>query len=97
MDGGSVVVDLLFRYSHCLWRFLVWSLFWYASLYVLSSFAIILMRKRAGCFAFIVLWVSCYCKCPLALPHSTVGQFVTVIFPDHTDFLYIIQATQSCY
>ena len=85
-----MVVLLLLIYclctSHCLWRFYVWSLFWYALLYVLSSFEIILTRKRAGCFAFIVLWVSCYCKSPLALPHSAFGQFVIVIFPDRTDF-----------
>ena len=28
---------------------------------------------RAGCFAFIVFWMSCYCKCPVALPHGAVG------------------------
>ena len=41
--------------------------------YVLSSFAIILTRKRAGCFAFIVFQMSCYCKCSVALPHGAVG------------------------
>ena len=53
---------------------LCWSLFWYALLYVLSSFAIILMRMRElVCFAFIVFWMSCYCNCPVALPHCAVG------------------------
>ena len=28
----------------------------------------ILSIERAGCFAFIVFWMSCYCKCPTALP-----------------------------
>ena len=28
---------------------------------------------RAGCLAFIVFWMSCYCKCPVALPHCAVG------------------------
>ena len=30
-------------------------------------------EERAGCFVFIVFWVSCYCKCPVALPHGDVG------------------------
>ena len=44
-------------------------------LYVLSSFAIILTKKRerAGCFALIVSWMSCYCKCHVALPYGAVG------------------------
>ena len=31
-------------------------------------------EERAGCFAFIVSWVSCLCKCPVALPHGAVGE-----------------------
>ena len=46
---------------------LCWSLFWYALLYVLSSFAIILTRKKE------LVALSCYCKCPVALPHRAVG------------------------
>ena len=30
-------------------------------------------RERAGCFAFTVLLMSCYCNCSLTLPHSAVG------------------------
>ena len=30
-------------------------------------------EERAGCFGFIVFWMSCYCKCPIALPHGAVG------------------------
>ena len=30
-------------------------------------------KERAGCFAFIVFGMSCYCKCPVALPHGAVG------------------------
>ena len=53
---------------------LCWSLFRYALLYVLSSFAIFLTRKKEpGCFTFIVFLMSCYCKCPVALPHGAVG------------------------
>ena len=29
--------------------------------------------ERAGWFAFIVFWMSCYCKCPVALRHDAVG------------------------
>ena len=29
-------------------------------------------KERAGCFAFIVFLMSCYCKCPVALPHGAV-------------------------
>ena len=68
-----------------------WSLFWYALLCVLSSYAIILMRKRElvtflllsfGClFTVNVLW--------LFLMVPWVGlQFMIVVFPDHTHLLY---------
>ena len=30
-------------------------------------------EERAGCFAFIVLRRSCYCKCSVNLPHRAVG------------------------
>ena len=30
-------------------------------------------EERSGCFAFIVFWMSCYCKCPVALPLCAVG------------------------
>ena len=35
--------------------------------------------------------MSCYCKCPVALPHGAVFglQFVIVAFPDHTHFLFV--------
>ena len=47
-------------------------------------------EDRAGCFAFIVFWMSCNCKCPGALPHGALGclQFVIVVFPDHTHLLF---------
>ena len=32
----------------------------------------------AGCFAFIVLQMSCYCKCSVDLPHGAVGQVVGI-------------------
>ena len=49
------------------------ALFCYALICVLSSFAIVLKRERAGCFAFIVFWMSCYCKCHVALPRGDMG------------------------
>ena len=30
-------------------------------------------KERAGYFAFIVFWISCYSKCPVALPYGAVG------------------------
>ena len=30
-------------------------------------------EERAGCFAFIALLVSCYCKYSVTLPHGAVG------------------------
>ena len=38
-----------------------------------SSFAIILMTKRAGCFSLIVFLVSCDCWCSVNLPHDAMG------------------------
>ena len=50
------------------------SLFCYALLCVLSSFANHLEEEeRTGCFAFTVLRISCYCKCHMALPDGAVG------------------------
>ena len=43
-----------------------------ALLCILSSFAVILKMKRE-LIAFIVLQMSCYCKCSVALPHFAVG------------------------
>ena len=30
-------------------------------------------EEKVGCFAFIVLQMSCYCKCYVALPHGAMG------------------------
>ena len=50
------------------------SLFWYALLCVCSSFAIILKRKTEPvALLFIVLRMSCYCNCSVALPHGALG------------------------
>ena len=31
-------------------------------------------EERAGYIAFIVFWMSCYCKCSVAQPHGAVGR-----------------------
>ena len=70
---------------------LCWSLFWYALLYVLSSFAIILTRKREldaclvlsfECLVIVnVLW--------LFVAVQWLGlQIVNVVFPDQTHLLF---------
>ena len=30
-------------------------------------------EEWAGCFAFIVFWMSCFCKCSVTLPRAAVG------------------------
>ena len=42
------------------------------SFLVLQSFWRGRERACACCFAFVVFQMSCYCKCPVALPHGVV-------------------------
>ena len=50
------------------------SLLWYALLSALPSFYNHLEEEeRAGSLAFIVLRISCYCKCSVTLPRDVVG------------------------
>ena len=44
----------------------------------------------AGCFAFIILRMSCYCKCSVTLPHGAVGWSLVCDcgIPDHTHLLF---------
>ena len=69
---------MLSKFLVCSFRFVCRgsALFCYALLCVLSSFAIILNRKRerAGCCAFIVLRMYCYCKFSVTLPHGVMGR-----------------------
>ena len=75
--------------NFCTWV-LCWSLVWYTLLLVLSSFAIILKRKRElvallllffGCLVTVnVLWLF------LMVPWAGL-QCVIVVYPDHTYFL----------
>ena len=65
------------------------SMFCCTLLYVHSSFAIILMGKRAGCFALFVFLVSDDgCMALLRVPWVCL-RFVIVVFPDHTHLLFI--------
>ena len=53
---------------------LCWSLFYYASICVLSIFFEHLdQEENDSCFALIVFLVSCDCKCSVPLPHDAVG------------------------
>ena len=71
------------------------SLFWYALLCILSSFAIILKRKRE----LVALLLSYRCLVTvnvlwLFLTVQWVGlQCVIVVFPDHAHFFYCIQGS----
>ena len=38
-----------------------------------SGFAIVLTKKRAGCFASIVFLMSCFCQCSVALCHGAMS------------------------
>ena len=55
---------------------LCWFLFCFGMHYVLSfcSFAIILTRKRELVDLLLLsFWMSCFCKCQVALPHGAMG------------------------
>ena len=52
---------------------LCWSLLWYALRFVLSSFAILTRKRELVDLLLLSFWMSCYCKCPGALPHGAVG------------------------
>ena len=74
-------------FAGVLWR----SLFWYALLYALSSFAIILTRKRE-LVALLLLSFGCLVTVNVIQLHLTVTwdglKFVSVVFSDHTHLLF---------
>ena len=39
----------------------------------ITSGSALFVNKNSGCFAFIVFWMSCYCKCSVALPQDAMG------------------------
>ena len=53
--------------------FCVGSLFYGVALRVLSSLAIILLRKRAGCFTLTVFLLLYGCQCSVPLPPCAIG------------------------
>ena len=83
----SVVVDLLFYVPPLVEGGLCWSLFWYSLLCVLSSFVVILMRKRE-LTALLLLSIGFFVTVNvlrLFLAVQWVGlQCVVVAFADHT-------------
>ena len=87
--GGSVVVDLLFNALPIVCGSLCLPLFCYALLYVHSSFATILKRKRK----LVALLLLSY-RCSVTLQ---VLQHVIVVFPDqtHIQFGYFLVARQN--
>ena len=75
----------------CVWA-LCWNAFWYALLYVLSSFAVILTRKRE-LVALLLLSVGCQVTVNVLWFFLTVPwvglQCVIVVIPGHTHFFQI--------
>ena len=72
---SKAVVLLLLLYCFMFLLLFYGVLCWYALLCVLSSFAIILTRRNAGCFALIVFLLSCCCLCSVALPNCTMSWY----------------------
>ena len=67
------------------------SMFCRTLLYVLSSFAIILIREeRAGCFASLVFLVSCGCCVVLLRDVMGLSAVCDEVFPDHTYLLFLL-------
>ena len=95
-----LLFDLFLMYLPLFVRVLCWSLFWYAFLYVLSSFAIILTRKRE-LFDLLLLSFGCLVIVNVLKLFFTVPwvglQLMTVVFPDHTHFFSTCwQHTKVC-
>ena len=70
---------------------LCWSLFWYVLLYALSSFEIILTRKRELVAVLLMSFRCIITVIVLWLVHTVPWiclQCVIVVFPDHTHLLF---------
>ena len=71
--SSYVVADLLFMYFPLFVGVLYLSLFgmhYFVSFLVFNHLE---EEARAGCFAFVVLRMSCYCICSVSLPYGVVG------------------------
>ena len=57
-----------------------------------------LVEEKAGCFAVVALHMYCYYNCSVALlTVKWVGlQYVNVVFPDHTQILFI-KISKPCF
>ena len=91
--GSKAEVLLLliycFMYLPLFLGVLCWSLFWYALLCVLYSFAIILTRKREPVALLELSFLCLVTVDVLLLTMPWVGrQCVIVVFPDHTHLLF---------
>ena len=92
--AAKIIQNLTLLLIHCLMYLglfvgvLCWSLFYYASLCVLSIFVNTLTRTKM--IALIVFLMSCDCKCSVALPHDAMGlsAVVSVVFPVYTHLLF---------
>ena len=74
------------------------SLFWYALLFVLSSFAIILTRKKGELVPLLLLSSGCLVTVNILWFFLTVPKFVIVVFPGHTHlFFYSCQVSTKLY
>ena len=96
MYGGSVVVPLLLIVAPIVGLY-SYSMFCYAFLCVLSSFAIILMGKRE---LVALLNLSSWClvmveRLFLAVPWGCL-RFVIVVFSDHTHLLFLLNFSSWC-
>ena len=73
--SSYVVAVLLFMYFPLFMGVLYLSLFgmhYFVSFLVFNHLE---EEARAGCFAFVVLRMSCYCICSVALPYGVVGWY----------------------
>ena len=87
----SVAIDLLVYIPPMVCGALCWSLLWDALLCVISSFAIILTRKRDLVVLLLLFFGCIFTVNVLCFPLmvSCAGlQCVIVVFPDHTHFLH---------
>ena len=78
----------------CCWG--VWSLFCCVVPNIISSFAIISLEKRPGCFTFIALCCDFYIMCLFLMMQLVGVQCVILAFPGHTYLLlYLVLVIQE--
>ena len=74
LDGGSVVDEVMFNVLpiDCERSVFVFNLLC-ITVYQFQFRNHLKEEEKSGCFAFIVLQMSGYCKCSVALPHGAIG------------------------